>query len=181
MGRCTSRTSMRSLSYGLSMSRETGPHKCHYASSILGQSPVFTGSKTSYGKVTTMRHLVCKPWQNITSSLVIVRSSPGVAVLPVMALTPISKARPSVPLVEYQYRISSGMTWIIETRGSLASPLWTPSFKSPNHADVLRLIKVRSYRQLWENTYVDEKQSLMVSRSRLTLALPENLKNYQCR
>ena len=67
--------------------------------------------------------LECKPSVKITSSLVIVRSSPGVAVLPLMALTPISTARPTVPLVEYQYRISSGMTWIIETRGSLASPL----------------------------------------------------------
>lgn len=68
-------------------------------------------------------HLVCKPSVKRTSSFVIVRSSPGVAVFPVMALTPISTARPTVPLVEYQYRISSGVTWIIETRGSLASPL----------------------------------------------------------
>lgn len=84
-------------------------------------------------------HFLCKPSVKRISSLVIVRSSPGVAVLLVRALTPISTARPTVPLVEYQYRISSGMTWIKETRGSLASPLWTPSFKSPNHADVLKV------------------------------------------
>ena len=68
-------------------------------------------------------HFACKPSVKRISSFVIVRSSPGVAVLLVMALTPISTARPTFPLIEYQYRISSGVTWIMETRGSLASPL----------------------------------------------------------
>lgn len=109
----------------------------------------------------------------------IVRSSPGVAVLPVIASIPISTARPTFPLVEYQYRISSGITWIIEIRGSLASPLWTPSCKSPNHADVLKNKRSDHTEQnLGKNTDLDDKQSLMVSRSRLTLAFPERLVNF---
>lgn len=54
-----------------------------------------------------------------------------------MASIPISKALPIFPFVAYQYLISSGTTWINATLGSLESPLCTPSFRSPNQAEVL--------------------------------------------
>lgn len=73
----------------------------------------------------------------LTSALVIVRSSPGAAVLPLTALTAMSTALPTVPRVEYQYLISTGMTSITATRGSFLSPLWIPSPRSPNQAAVL--------------------------------------------
>lgn len=49
----------------------------------------------------------------------------------------ISAALVIVLLVDNQYRTSSGITSMTATRGSCWSPLWTPSLRSPNHAEVL--------------------------------------------
>lgn len=68
---------------------------------------------------------------SFTSPLLMVRSSPGAEVLPVIAPTPASMALPTAPFVGIQYLISSGITSMTEMRGSFSSPLCVPSFKSP--------------------------------------------------
>lgn len=59
----------------------------------------------------------------ITSGLVMVRSSPGAEIRPVIAPIPASIALPRAPFVAIQYLISSGKTSITEIRGSVSSPL----------------------------------------------------------
>lgn len=131
-------------------SREAGKsHSCYFYYT-LSQSPSVPGRQSCgvqpLGQLNLYpEDIAVSSWENLwrqlvqTSSLVIVRNSPGDAVFPVMVSTPISSALPIFPLVVIQYLISPGTTSMRAIRGSFASPLWTPSFKSPNQADVLQM------------------------------------------
>jgi hypothetical protein len=61
--------------------------------------------------------------QTLTSSLVMVRNSPGDVALPIAALAAICALRTTEACFVTQYLISSGMTSITATRGSFSSPL----------------------------------------------------------